>query len=214
MWMHSLADNFALFQLELGPMANFVYLLGDPMSKDMVVIDPAWDVNAIWGQAHALEFRIGGILLTHGHPDHTNGISGLLSHADVPVYISRHEAPYYRPQNIHLTDLDEGATVSVGNLDISVIATPGHTPGGLCYHIDNHLITGDTLFIDACGRVDLPGGSAAILYDSLQRLKQLPDKTRIYPGHHYGKKTWDTLANQKKSNPYLAVSRDEFLSIR
>ncbi len=212
--MHSLADNFALFQLELGPMANFVYLIGDPASKSMVVVDPAWDVNAIWGQAHALEYRIGAILLTHGHPDHTNGVLGLLAHADVPVYISKNEATYYRPQNVHLSDLDEGATVSVGNLEISVIATPGHTPGGLCYHIDNHLITGDTLFIDACGRVDLPGGNAALLYESLQCLKKLPDKTRIYPGHHYGEKKWDTLGNQKKSNPYLAVSRDEFLSIR
>ena len=112
--------------------------------------------------------------------------------------------------------VDAGAKVKAGNVEIEMVHTPGHTPGSQCFHVRNHLISGDTLFINACGRTDLPGGNAKELYHSLTHtLKKLDDTTVLCPGHNYSDKPTSTMGDEKKTNPYLLCdSLENFLKFR
>lgn len=199
----NLPENLILKQMRLGPMENFVYFLGDATSRKIAVIDPAWDVDFICREADTLGHKIISVLLTHGHPDHINGVNEITSRLGIPVYISRHENPVYKLQgDVRL--LDDRQKIKIGNIEVECILTPGHTPGSQCFKYKGVLITGDTLFIDACGRCDLPGGDAQQLQDSLHNIiSNLPDSTVIYPGHQYGPVSYATLEEQKKTNPYL-----------
>jgi hydroxyacylglutathione hydrolase len=99
---------------------------------------------------------------------------------------------------------DNGDKVDVGGLEIQLMHTPGHTPGSQCFLVDNRIVSGDTLFIDACGRVDFPGGNPEQMYNSLtQKLMALPDDTILFPGHNYAAKPHATIGEQKQTNPYL-----------
>lgn len=214
--MPNLPDNMILQQMELGPMNNFLYFIGDAYTKEIAVVDPAWEVDYLCQQASKFGYTITSIFLTHGHPDHVNGLEEILKVHDVPAYISRHEAPYYKPKHKNLIEIDDHHKLPVGNLVFDTIWTPGHTPGGQCFHYKNVLVTGDTLFIDGCGRCDLPGGDPLAMYTSLsERIMKLPDETLLYTGHNYGPKPVDTLGAQKKTNPYLTCSsKSEFLQNR
>ena len=155
-------------QLPLGPMQNFIYIVANPNTRSAIVIDPAWDVAAI--QQALIPYVLDAVILTHGHPDHVNGLSELLSTDPVPVYISEHEAPFYMPDVDGLERVPDGFNYRLGDIEITCIHTPGHTPGGQCLLVDNqHLITGDTLFICGCGRVDLPGSDREAMFQSLEK---------------------------------------------
>jgi len=195
--------NLIIEQVELGPMANFIYFIGDSQSKEVAVVDVAWDVPFIFRKAIDMNVKITAVFLTHGHPDHVNGIEELLETINVPVYLSEHEAEMYTPKIEGLKRVGDGDLLSVGNIDFKCIHTPGHTPGGQCFYTKGHLITGDTLFVDACGRIDLPGGDGNILRKSLAKIAQFPKDTVVYPGHDYGKTKTDTIQNQLKTNPFL-----------
>ena len=214
--MTQLPDNLILCQMELGPLNNFLYFLGDARTKEIAVVDPAWDVDHLCAQADQQGFKITAIFLTHGHPDHVNGLDEILSRHDVPAYISRHEAPFYKPTHKNIAEVENGARLTVGNLEFECILTPGHTPGGQCFKHENVLITGDTIFIDGCGRCDLPGGDARQLYRSLTDIiMKMPDETLLYTGHNYGPSTVETIGSQKKTNPYLQCSSmEKFLQER
>jgi len=203
-------------QMELGPLQNFLYFLGDSSKREVAVVDPAWDVDFLKAEAQKNGFRITSVFLTHGHPDHVNGLDELLSTHDVPVFLSKHEANFYTPKCKNLEKVNDGDVLEVGNIQFKCIHTPGHTPGCQCFLHENHLIAGDTLFIDGCGRCDLPGGNAKTMYASLYNIiLKLPETTIIYPGHNYGPTPSDTLAGQKKTNPYLQCdSLQEFLQGR
>ncbi|MBT5855320.1 MBL fold metallo-hydrolase [bacterium] len=192
-----------LEQLPLGPMANFIYILGDSGTKKVAIVDPAWDVPAILHRVEQLGATLESVLLTHGHHDHVNGLEELLERHSVPVYLSEHEAEFYTPEVEGLVRTKDMEVIHVGDLAIECIHAPGHTPGGQCFRMGNHMITGDTLFVGACGRTDLPGGNTETLYETLDMLKTLPDETIIYPGHAYGDATTDTIGNQKLTNPFL-----------
>ncbi|MCB9771825.1 MAG: MBL fold metallo-hydrolase [Candidatus Omnitrophica bacterium] len=193
-----------LEQMEIGPMNNFIYFIGDKASGEIAVIDPAWDVAYLRNHAKEKGYKITNIFLTHGHKDHVNGIDELQTTHDVSVYISEHEAPFYTPKCKNLKKVADRAVLKVGALELECLHTPGHTPGCQCFKYKDILIAGDTLFIDGCGRVDLPGGSAETLFKSLQNvILKLPDTTVIYPGHNYGDVAFETLGEQKKTNPYL-----------
>lgn len=210
------ADNLIIQQMEIGPMENFQYFLGDTRSKQIAVVDPAWDVDFLCAQAKKQNFKITSIFLTHGHHDHINGLEELLAHHDVPAYISKHEAPFYKPQHKNIVEVEDRQKLKIGGIEFECLLTPGHTPGCQCFRYQNVLITGDTIFIDGCGRCDLPGGNAKQMYASLYSIiMKLPDSTIIYPGHNYGPTSSATLAAQKKTNLYLSCkSLDEFLSHR
>lgn len=180
-------------------MVNFVYLVGDRETGEAVVIDPAYDVAGIVDAATADGMRLVGALGTHYHPDHIGGemmgfgIAGvreLLALADVPIHVQADEVPWVQ-QVTGLTG-DElvahasGDTVMVGEVPIELIHTPGHTPGSQCFWVDGRLVAGDTLFLEGCGRTDLPGGDPTAMYESLtQRLAKVPDDAILFPGHQY-----------------------------
>ena len=198
-------SHLYLRQMKLGPMENFVYLLGDKTAKEVAIVDPGWEADSIIEAVENENFKVKCILLTHGHYDHVHAIPELLKRYNVPVYISEDESKMYQPEakNIHL--LKDREIFKIGSLEILCISTPGHTPGGMCFLAEGHLLSGDTLFIDGCGRYDLPGGDGETLMASLQkRIMPLPDETIIYPGHQYHPRPYDTLKNQKTTNPYMA----------
>ena len=215
-------------QIEIGPMQNFAYLIGDTATREAVVIDAAWDIPAIIQTAEQDDFTITQALVTHYHQDHLGGdlfgthiqgVAELLEQVKAKVYIHKAEAEFLGRlvglSDSDLVQVEGGDTTAVGALTVKFIHTPGHTPGSQCFLIENRLVAGDTLFINSCGRVDLPGSSPEDMYASLQTLAQLADETVLYPGHNYASQPWDTLGAQKRHNMYLHLSargRQEFLS--
>jgi len=219
-------DRIYLCQLQLGPMANYVYLIGDPATHKAVVVDPAWDVDEVLNQAARDGYTIEKILVTHYHPDHLGGnfmgqrIEGaaqLLHKIKAKVYVNKAEAEGTKQiaglSDSDLVKVEGGDTAAVGNLTIKFLHTPGHTPGSQCFLIDSNLISGDTLFIGSCGRVDLPGSDPEQMYYSLnQRLRNLDDATMVYPGHAYSPESSSTIGNEKRRNLFMRFeSLDDFL---
>ena len=196
-------------------MQNFVYFVGDRNTREVLVVDPAWDVDAILKTAESENCQVKGALITHTHFDHVNGLEGLLKKTDGTVYINKHEAEFLKGMKGNIKKMEGGDKVKIGNVEITLLHTPGHTPGSQCFLIDRNLISGDTLFINACGRCDLPGGSAEEMYQSLRRLAELDEKTVLYPGHNYADEPTSTIANEKKYNPYLqSANLNDFLKYR
>jgi len=218
-----MSESIYLRQLLIGPMANYVYLIGDPETREAMVVDPAWDVQAILDQLDRDGMRLTGALVTHYHPDHIGGdlmghsipgIPDLLSKRPVKVYMHKEEAPYVKRvlglESSDFVAVDGETTVDLGRIPVRFLHTPGHTPGSQCFLVDDALVSGDTLFIGSCGRVDLPGSSPEDLYYSLTtKLKKLPDQTVLYPGHHYASESCSTLGEQKRTNPFLRFERVE-----
>ena len=211
-----ISKKVILKQYELGPLQNFLYFLGDPATKEIAVIDPAWNVDFLIREAKKYGFTISSVFLTHGHPDHVNGLDALLAKCDVPAYICSQEADFYKPRHKNLKKIKPNESLQIGQLSIKTIHTPGHSPGCQCFLVENILICGDTLFIDGCGRCDLPGSDPNQMYDSLyKKLMPLPDSLIVFSGHNYGASECDTLGNQKRTNPYLqASSQEDFLVTR
>jgi len=200
-------------------MANFMYLLGDVANRQAFIVDPAWDVQSLIDVAQEDGYDVAGALVTHYHPDHVGGdlfgfsiegVARLLEHKAVPVYVNKHEADGLKK----VTGLSEGdlrrvesdETVSLGEIPIRCLHTPGHTPGSQCFLVGDRLVAGDTLFVQGCGRVDLPGGDPDQMYESLtQKLAKLPTRTVLYPGHHYGPTETSTIGDELEHNMYLRV---------
>ncbi len=207
-----------LRQLELGPMMNFVYLIGCPKTREAAVVDPAWDVPALLDLAQKSDLKITSILLTHGHPDHMNGLEDLLKVTDARVYLHTKETAFMKEvaaffgmpvdfihrRSSNFKAVSDGEKATVGKLEVEFIHTPGHTPGSQCFLVEGSLISGDTLFINACGRVDLPGSDPEKMWHSLtHKLGALTDETVLYPGHNYAGRPTATMGEQKRDNPYL-----------
>lgn len=191
-------------QLEIGPMANFVYLIGDPATKEAAVVDPAWNVDEILRRSKEDGYVIKHILVTHGHPDHINGVEEMINKTNAHLHMHKSEVPWMKGWDETVINRETGDHLKMGNLDITFIHTPGHTPGSQCFLINNRLVSGDTLFINGCGRTDFPGGNAEQLYDSLtNKLSKLDDHVVLFPGHNYADIPFDTMGAQKKTNPYL-----------
>lgn len=205
----------SIHSLELGTMDNFIHIIADNETRQAMVVDPAWDDVAILTYLQQHDLILVGILLTHTHHDHISSVDKILAKHTVPVYVSKEE---YRLGLLRLkkvTHVADGETISLGNATITAMLTPGHTLGSLCYLVDNHIITGDTLFIDGCGRCNFLESNVDKMYDSMQRIKALPDDLTIYSGHHYGQQKTDTLGNQKQTNPYLLIDdKDFFVAFR
>lgn len=196
-------------------MLNFVYLIGDRSTGEAVVIDPAYAVGELVDIAQGDGMRLGGALLTHYHPDHCGGqmmglyIEGakeLLERVSVPIHIQADESEWVQK----VTDLGDadlvthtsGDRVNAGSVEIELIHTPGHTPGSQCFLVDNRLVAGDTLFLEGCGRTDLPGGDSAELYRSLHdRLAKVPNDATLFPGHRYSSADSATMSATRAENP-------------
>ncbi len=218
-----------LKQMALGPMQNYVYLVGDPQTKEAAVVDPAWNVPAIVKEAHLQGFRITHILLSHGHYDHINGVEALVEQTDATVCAERGELEEFIFEGMggmviprsSLKKTSTAEAVRVGALDVQMIHTPGHTPGSRCMLVRHNsggaahaLLTGDTLFVGTIGRCDFPYSDPQGFFHSLQKIKKLDDETVFYPGHDYGASSHNKLGQEKKTNPFLmAQSRDDFLQL-
>lgn len=205
-------------------MLNFVYVIGDRETSEAVVVDPAYDVEGILEVLDADGMRLAGVLATHYHPDHIGGemmgfrISGIremqmVVEHPVPVHIQTEEEPWIKI----VTELsrDEivghvsGDTIMVGSIPVEVIHTPGHTPGSQCFYVAGCLVAGDTLFLDGCGRTDLPGGDARALYETLtQRLARIPDEAVLFPGHRYSPEPSGSMGETRRRN-YVFRPRSE-----
>ncbi len=200
-------------------MANFMYLIGDPAKREAMIVDPAWDVASLLDLAAADDYRVTGALVTHYHPDHVGGdlfgtavqgLAKLLERTSVPIYANKHEADGVKivtgVSESDLKRVDDGDTIALGEQEIRFLHTPGHTPGSQCFLVDGRLVAGDTLFVQGCGRVDLPGGDAEAMYHTLTgKLAKLPRETVLYPGHNYGPTPTSTIGDELQTNYYLRI---------
>ncbi|MEZ5552803.1 MAG: MBL fold metallo-hydrolase [Pseudomonadales bacterium] len=205
-------------QIEIGPMQNFTYLVGSRTTREVVVVDPAWDIAALTEHIASRDYKLRGALITHYHPDHcggsfgghtVEGVAELLQHQGLKIYAHREEAAGLKKvTGISDTDMikvDSGDTLDIGEICVEFLHTPGHTPGSQCFRIRHTLVSGDTLFINGCGRVDLPGSNTEDMFRSMQKLSALPDDTLLLPGHNYAHVPNATLAETKKHNTYLRI---------
>lgn len=204
-------------------MANFIYLLGDRETGECLVVDPAWDIDGLLKIIEQDEMKLVGALVTHYHPDHVGGgifgmaIKGLpelMAKNPVPVYVNKNEADGLRQvTGISLSDmkqLDSEDKVTVGAIEVSCLHTPGHTPGSQCFRVKDYLVAGDTLFLQGCGRVDLPGGDREEMFHTLtRRLSKIQDEVILFPGHNYGGKPSAPLGEVRQTNSYLQVKNLE-----
>jgi hydroxyacylglutathione hydrolase len=217
-------SQLVLKQIQVGPMMNFVYIAGCAKTRQAAVVDPAWDVPLIRQTAREMGLELSHVLLTHSHPDHVNGLPELLEAANLIVHIHPLESEYMRQMAIQFgvpsdfvelvagncRPVSDGEEIILGELPIRVIHTPGHTPGSVCYLAENRLFSGDTLFINACGRVDLPGSDPGAMWFSLNRkLAALDDRTVVHPGHNYGNRRSSTIGEQRRSNPYMQYDSEQ-----
>jgi len=203
-------------------MQNFVYLIGDRETRECVVVDPAWAIDELLDIIAKDDMKLTGVLATHYHPDHVGGsmygftvegLPTLMERNPVKVHCHRLEGPgIQKVTGLASSDLmlhDSGDKVCVGDIGIELLHTPGHTPGSLCFKLKDALVAGDTLFLNGCGRVDLPGGDPEQMFETLtQRLSTLPDSTMLYPGHAYGGEQADMLT-VRKINPYLSAKTED-----
>ena len=210
--------DFAIGHPFAPQMQNFVYLIGDRDTGECVVVDPAWAIQDLVDAAASDGMKISGALVTHYHPDHVGGdlwglqvegLAELMAAAPCPVHLHKAEALGVKKMtglsDGDLTLHESGDVVEVGDIGIELLHTPGHTPGSICFRLKDALVAGDTLFLQGCGRVDLPGGDSDEMFRTLtQRLATLPGSTVLYPGHAYGGESapFDLV---RKSNHYLRV---------
>ena len=197
--------------LTLGPLQTNCYLIHSEHAKTCCVIDPGASPEVILAEASRLGLRIDAILLTHGHFDHVGAVEAIVKAAGCALWMHEgdHSMPS-TPMNDYLYPLhnrafapisfcQEGEQIRCGGLTLTVLSTPGHSRGSVCYRCENALFSGDTLFAGGCGRTDLSGGSYSTILQSLLRLGALEGNPAVYPGH--GEST--TLAQEKQYNPYL-----------
>lgn len=195
---------------------NFSYFVGDEDSREIVVVDPG-DTDHLVAEINLHGYKVKGILITHSHFDHIEGIGPMLEYFEVPVYMHKNAEDRVEAAGKFAMYLDEGNQLKVGELMIDVMHTPGHIEDAVCYLVkeDNGLITGDTLFVEGCGRADRPGADPEKLYKSLQRLKELPVDMKVYPGHDYGSRKVSTIGWELKKNRFmLCDSLEAFLKER
>lgn len=209
-------------------MVNFVYLIGDKESRQAVLVDPAWDVRSLLDIAEGDGFEVVGALATHYHPDHiggslwgvdVEGLGMLLELKGLKVHAHAREGAGVKLMT-GLSDSDlvlheSGDRLLLGDVEIEFMHTPGHTPGSQCFLVRNRLVSGDTLFVQGCGRVDLPGSDPEEMYRSLtERLAKLPDDVVLYPGHDYADRPTSTLGEERETNTYLRIpTLDDWLRL-
>lgn len=194
---------------------NYSYIVVDQTTQATLIVDPAWELGKITARLSELDVDLVAILLTHSHYDHVNLVDKLVRKFNCAVYMSRIEIDYYQFRCGNLNAINDLDKMHIGETRISCILTPGHTAGGMCYHLTDCLFTGDTIFIEGCGMCNAKGGSADQMYNSVQRIKSVvPPYTRIYPGHSYGKSPGSTLEELMSENIYFQLDKKKFVDFR
>jgi hydroxyacylglutathione hydrolase len=196
-------------QLEVGPMANFSYIIADENKRVAAIVDPSWDLEKMYTILEAKKWRVTMIINTHNHFDHVLGNEQITSRTG--ARIAQHQDSNWEGKYVSITD---GEQIPLGDTVIKVLHTPGHSKESISLLVnDEFIFTGDTLFVGGCGRVDLLGGDVNDMYDSLyNKVLQLNEDLIVYPGHNYGSSPWSTIGKEKKNNPTLqSRSREEFV---
>jgi glyoxylase-like metal-dependent hydrolase (beta-lactamase superfamily II) len=214
----SLQDDLIIEQIQIGPMQNFAYLVGCKRTREVAVVDPAWDIDGLLNFINEKDYKLTAALVTHYHPDHCGGSYGnnnvigvaeLLETNPVKIYTHKLEADGLKKvtgiSDSDMKKVDSGDTLKIGDVEVEFLHTPGHTPGSQCFKIKRTLVSGDTLFVDSCGRVDLPGSDPEDMYHSIQKLAALPDDTLLLPGHNYSQVPHATMAEAKRINTYMRI---------
>lgn len=185
-------------------MDNFAYLVVDAVAKKAVVVDPGWDADVILKKAADLGVTIEGVWLTHAHFDHIQEVQAVVD--AVPqcgIWIHPLERSQLSAVTGEIREVNDGDVLQVGNEKAHALHTPGHSPGAVCYQIGDGILTGDTLFVGAVGRTDLPGSDPRAMGKSLRRLAQLPEELTVYAGHNYGDRPVSTIGHERETNPYM-----------
>ena len=209
-------------------MVNFVYLIGDKQTGEALIVDPAYDVTALLDILEEDDMQCKGVLATHYHPDHVGGsmmgyniagVKELLERVSVPIHAQKEEAEFITKvtglESKDVVEHSSGDIVKVGEIEIELIHTPGHTPGSQCFLVENRLVAGDTLFLEGCGRTDLPGGDPAALYYSLHhRLSKVPDEATLFPGHLYSAEPMALMGQTRQQNHvFLPRTEEQWLTM-
>jgi glyoxylase-like metal-dependent hydrolase (beta-lactamase superfamily II) len=209
-------------------MVNFAYAVGDRATGEAILVDPAYAVDTLLDALASDGMHVVGVLATHYHADHVGGslggweiegLAALLERAQVPVHVQRAELPWVtRTTGVseeHFVSHDSGDVVRVGAIEVELVHTPGHTPGSQCFLVDKKLVSGDTLFLQGCGRTDLPGSDPAAMYESLTtRLERVPDDAMVYPGHLYAPEPSATMGETRRTNTvFRPRSASEWLTV-
>ncbi len=201
----------------LPQMANFCYMLGDEETRSCAIIDPAFDPDKILNTVDDAGYTITHVINTHGHSDHTSGNAAIIEATGAQLCIHKNDAQQVTRLLTRVLSrfmggkgspkasriLDDNDILTIGKTELKVLHTPGHTPGSICIYAKGHVFTGDTLFVQAVGRTDLPGGSSKQLLNSVhERIYTLPEDTKVWPGHDYGPSPSSTVAAEKQNNPF------------
>lgn len=217
--------DFATNDPMAAQMVNFVYAIGDRRTGECLLVDPAYAVDDLIDAVESDGMRVSGVLATHYHPDHVGGnmmghtiegVARLLERTNVPVHVNKHEVPWVaRTTGLGENEIvghESGDTVLAGAVEVTMVHTPGHTPGSQCFLTMGCLVSGDTLFLDGCGRTDLPGSDPGQMYESLSMLAGLPDDTVVLPGHQYSPSPAARLDDVRANNyVFRPRSREQWL---
>jgi glyoxylase-like metal-dependent hydrolase (beta-lactamase superfamily II) len=221
--------DFAVGDEVATSMRNFTYLLGDRETGDAILVDPAYRPSELVDMVTADEMNVVGVVATHFHPDHIGGtlagdqhiagIAELLSLMEVPVHVQAEEAEWVTARtgvsDDALTLHHDRDQLDVGTVAVTLLHTPGHTPGSQCLLVEGRLLSGDTLFIDGCGRTDFPGGDTLEMYRTLsERLSAVSDETVLFPGHLYAPESFLSMGHVRARNyVFSAKSQEEWLAM-
>jgi len=193
----------------IGAYENSIHFIFDKTTKQCAIVDPAWEPDLFLKKIQDKGYTLTDIWITHWHGDHTNAVDEVANKTGAKITAGVNEIPYLNIENTVHT-VSDGDTIKLGEVEIQIIETPGHTAGGICYLLDEHLIAGDTLFVYGVGICSLAGSNPVKLFHSLNKLKtQVPDDIHLLCGHNYGSEITTTLAEQKRANPFLLIEDEE-----
>ncbi len=202
-------------QRPVGPMKNFSYVIGCEKTNEGAIIDTGWDIDDLLFVARKYGLKITTIIQTHAHYDHIQKLPEAIEKTKARVLIHEKEPYQIEKATTHFKKIKDNDEVILGTLKLKFLHTPGHTSGSMCAFVERKLFSGDTLFVEGCGRVDLPGSNPEEMWHSLERLKKLPDDVEVYPGHDYGSVPHSTIGHEKKHNRFMKSStKQEFFGFR
>jgi len=203
-------------QIPLNKMDNFSYVIGDEDTKEAAVVDPAWENDKILGVAKKHGLKVTKIIVTHTDYDHIEGVKRMFDETNALVVVHKLGEDTIKQLGVDRVEtFEDGDKFKIGKIEVNVLFTPGHNPTQCCFLIENKLITGDTLFVEGCGRVDFPHSDIKKQWISLQRIKEMDGNIEVYPGHDYGSMPHSTIKHEKENNPFLKCnSFEEFEAIR